>query len=129
MKEKAPKPKAQKRSSRARIMRESTTDDPPKIKKSREQKERNWDDFKKFAIKKFQKQKANINCIKKVLCYQCYKNKKIAKIENKEDKIFQHIIHKHQDLFSVQFKQCREIMSSEDNDKINEHITMYKRNH
>ena len=101
----------------------------PKIKKSREQKEQNWDDFKKFAIKKFQKQKANINCIEKVLCYQCYKNKKIAKIENKEDKIFQHIIHKHQDLFSVQCKQCGEIMSSEDNDKINEHITMYKRNH
>ena len=96
----------------------------------RKQKQRTYEEFIAFAKKKFDNKGVNKEGnIEKVLCYQCYKNKKITEIDNREDKIFQHIIHKHQDLFRVECKQCGEIMSSEDNDRINEHIITYKQGH
>ena len=97
----------------------------------RKQKNRDLNDFIVFAKKKFDNKGLNTeeNGIQRVLCYPCYKNKKITEIEYNKDKIFQHIIHKHQDLFEVECLQCGEMMSSKDNDKINDHICTYKENH
>jgi len=122
-KEKVPKTRAQKDPNAPKRVRRSN--------EPRKQKQRTYDEFVAFVEKKFEKKELNTKeyPIRRVFCYPCYKNKKITEIENKNDKIFQHIIHKHQDLFEVQCTQCGEFISSEDNDKITEHICKDKKNH
>ena len=126
-KEKVSKPRAQKDPNapkRVRVKKERSNE-------PRKQKQRTYDEFVAFVEKKFKKKELNTKeyPIRRVFCYPCYKNKKITEIENKNDKIFQHIMHKHQDLFEVHCNQCGEFMSGADNDKIIEHICKDTKNH
>ena len=97
----------------------------------RKQKNRDLNDFIVFAKNKFDKKDLNKeqSGIQKVLCYPCYKNKKITEIKYNKDKIFQHIIHKHQDLFAVQCTLCGEKMSNADSKYLEHHICSNKENH